>query len=251
MTGVQTCALPISKEVSKLRSVRDKVLRNSEIGDAFFNQFFYEYYAFSPEITRLLGHYPELKEITKENFVNPLLLSLDLLIHYSESRGENLVGFIENQLLEKQDLRIAEILSLQSMINEMESCNFSIDTIKNKYGELSGFENLGTYLNQNIIEKGVIKWSLFESLKIWLNAVVWISNKEKNCEHKIYLTISKWIADFPISDTWNELNRLQVIKELTNLEKYIFDKASKKIFSERLIKITNNYHSDIYEWSKN
>lgn len=241
---------PYSKEVIKLRSVRDKTLRNSEIGDAFFNQFFYEYYAFSPEITRLLGYYPKLKEITKDSFVNPLLLSLDLLIYYSESMGNNLVEFIENQLQEKQDLGIDNILSLNFMIKEMEDSKFSTDAIKNRYGELLGFENLGEYLNQNIIERGVIKWSLFESLKIWLNAVVWISNKEENCEHKIYSAISKWTADFPISDTWNELNRLQVKKELKNLEKYIFDKFSKKMFSERLIKIISNYHSDIHEWAK-
>jgi hypothetical protein len=242
---------PYSEEVYRLRSVRDKVLRNSLIGEAFFNRFFYEYYAFSPEITRLMGHYPELKEITRTAFVNPLLLSLDLLIYYAEQKGRNLVTFIGKQRLEKPDLDTRTIKLLNSIVAQLEESNYSEEVISNRFGEIPGFGDFDAYMNRSLSENEVIKWALFDSLKIWLKACVWIDNREEHCEERIYTAVSEWIALFPIGDTWDELSRLEVKKELVNLGNYIFDEKSKQVFSERLIRSTIHHHSDIIEWSKN
>ena len=86
-----------SEEIKQFRSLREQTLRRSVVGDEFFKEFFYRYYGFSPEVTRILGHQPNLKSVVKEKFVLPLLSGVELLIFYSENKGAGLAKHLRER----------------------------------------------------------------------------------------------------------------------------------------------------------
>jgi hypothetical protein len=242
---------PYSNEVVKLRYVRDNFLRNSNVGDAFFKSFFYEYYAFSPEITRLIGHYPTLKEVTKNNFVNPLLLSLDMLVYNKENKGKNLYSFVENQIKQKEDINYKDLILIRNITNSIINGNLTSEQINSLFGKIEGFDQINQYLNLEIMTKEVLKWSLFEPLCIWLEAAINVFDNNFKLEINTNIAISKWISNFPISDIWIDFNRIQLKRELENLGQYMFDNKSRGVFAEKLAKRANIYKFEIIEWSKN
>jgi hypothetical protein len=61
-----------SEDVLTLRSVRDQVLRKSDIGFDFFQHLFHDYYGFSPQVCKLMARSPDLQERIRLYFVGPL-----------------------------------------------------------------------------------------------------------------------------------------------------------------------------------
>ena len=63
---------PRSIEVFLFQQVRDH-LRRTELGQAFFEEFFHEYYQFSPRVASEIERTPEFKQSVYDFFVEPLL----------------------------------------------------------------------------------------------------------------------------------------------------------------------------------
>ena len=70
---------PFSAEVQLLRAVRDQFLRATEVGFAFFQNFFRDYYAFSPQVSTIMAGQPQLSDFVLQGYVRPLIISLQLL----------------------------------------------------------------------------------------------------------------------------------------------------------------------------
>lgn len=70
---------PMSEEVRALRAVRDRFVRKTEVGFAFFQNLFHDYYAFSPQISTMMARQPALSSLVLEGFVRPLLITLRVL----------------------------------------------------------------------------------------------------------------------------------------------------------------------------
>src|SRR5262249_22612319 len=68
-----------SIEVDALRRIRDGLLRTSTIGFSFFEHLHHDYYAFSPELVRMMGGNQELVDQVATYVVRPLVLSLHLI----------------------------------------------------------------------------------------------------------------------------------------------------------------------------
>ena len=64
---------PRSQQVQRLRCARDHFVRGTEVGHAFFDHFFRDYYAFSPQACTLMAGDQSLRGQLLEGFVEPLL----------------------------------------------------------------------------------------------------------------------------------------------------------------------------------
>jgi len=64
---------PRSQQVQRLRCARDHFVRGTEVGHTFFDHFFRDYYAFSPQACTLMAGDQSLRQQLLEGFVEPLL----------------------------------------------------------------------------------------------------------------------------------------------------------------------------------
>ena len=64
---------PRSPQVQRLRCARDHFVRGTDVGHAFFEHFFRDYYAFSPQACTLMAGDQSLRHELLEGFVEPLL----------------------------------------------------------------------------------------------------------------------------------------------------------------------------------
>ncbi|MDM4718693.1 hypothetical protein QTQ03_03440 [Micromonospora sp. WMMA1363] len=78
-----TSGSPLSAEVAALRSLRDGFLRRSESGFAFFEALHHAYYAFSPQVVTSMAADLQLRAVTLDGFVRPLIRMLQLTHDYA------------------------------------------------------------------------------------------------------------------------------------------------------------------------
>lgn len=248
---------PYSEEVKCFRHLREHTLRNSMVGDDYFREFFYRYYGFSPEVTRLMGHQPNLNSLIKEYFVMPLLAGIEMLIYYVDNRGVGLAKFLRGQSTRENLLEIYQKDFIDELSKYLKIArNFDGKVVSlvlnNKSREYSGFKKLLQHINNETIKDEYIDWSLVSVVELWVEntLLLYSGNTEDEIDSDIYEKIIQWIALMPISNIWEEFSRLETEIELQYLEKFIFDSKSKEIFSERLIEKHSRYLETICRWAE-
>jgi len=246
---------PYSQEIQRFRQIRDSVLRQSIVGDDFFNEFFYRYYAFSPEVRRLLGHHPHLKPLVRERFVVPLLAGADLLIHYKEGKGSGLAEFLREQAC-REELGLITSDSCLKEIREYTTAALSlgvqipdefVDRIEQRY---RGFRKLLEHIHVETVRDEYISWALVRVVDLWLNSICLVRSQmaDAEIEKRVSEGITTWISEMPISDIWRELSRLETLSELQSLEQFMIDTISKRAFAKRLINKHPQYRETVDAW---
>ena len=249
---------PYSSEVNRLRYLREHILRRSDVGDDFFQYFHYQYYGFSPEVCRLMGHQPALSPLIKQYFVVPLLAALELLVCYADHKGQGLVDILRQQA-ERQEF--AEIyrqefldeLALFLDLTKTRSQAAVSMALLSKGENFTGAVDLLQYINEQTLTNPFINWALVDSLRIWQSSVSFLTTGKTDDEIniEIYKLISDWISYLPITSIWGEFSRLKTEDELNSLKQFIFDPKAKEIFAERLIDEHPKYASTIRRWVQN
>ena len=245
-----------SEEIKQFRRLREQTLRRSIVGDEFFKEFFYRYYGFSPEVTRILGHQPNLNSVVKEQFVLPLLSGVELLIFYSENDGKSFASHLRER---------ARIPGLEKTYEKefLEELNGHLGLIRgnndkqkkfvfNKsFGNYAGFGKLLKHIGKSTIEDEYINWSLIDVVEIWVKSALLLYSKKSDGEidFEIYENIIDWISLMPVSEVWKDFSRIETEIELKSLEEFIFDPKSKAVFSERLIDKHPLYAETIRNWA--
>jgi len=249
-----------SNEVNHLRSMRDKILRRSEVGDDFFNVLHYDYYNFSPEICSVMGNNPAITELIKTFFVVPIIHSLELIIHYQQSKGKQLAGFLQSQF---QQSAISGTYT-REMLEQLHSGllylkglpkdNLPVNEVLMQVADIPGLEDLFSHLNRGVVGNPLIRWALLDSVVTWVEAsLLLIRHGENTAPVEDYLnaSISTWLAQLPITPVWSSFSRIQTETELLNLDNYIFDKKGKSVFANRLAELYPKHKETIYQWSFN
>lgn len=248
---------PYSEEIKRFRYVREQALRHSMVGDDFFDEFFYRYYAFSPEITRLMGHQPNLSRLIKECFVMPLLAGVEMLIYYADNRGEGLAEFIHAQSTRKglsetyQKNFLDDLSRYLDNVRNFDPTAISL-AVKDRGKAYSGFAKLLRHINKETIKDEYIDWSLVSVVELWVESALLLYSGKSNAEidFEIYEKIIRWISLMPITKIWEEFSRLETELELQSLEQFIFDPKSKETFSKRLLVNHPQYRETIIRWEK-
>jgi hypothetical protein len=245
-----------SSEIQRFRHFREHTLRQSIVGDDFFKELHFRYYRFSPEVTRLMGHQPNLSPVIKERFVLPLLTGIEMLIHYSEHDGRRLGGFLLAQarreglsaIYEQQFLdQLSGYLRLARVINSRELSIIA----RAEGGQHSGFRKLLRHINRETIKDEYIDWALLSVVELWVSSarMIYVGMSESDLDREIYERIVHWIGKMPVSDVWKELSRLETEIELNQLERFIFDARSKEVFAARLAEKHSKHGDTIRSWA--
>lgn len=248
---------PYSEEIKRFRYFREQTLRHSMVGDDFFNEFFYRYYAFSPEITRLMGHQPNLSLLIKEYFVMPLLAGVEMLIHYAEHRGEGLAQFVRGQSMREglSGLYQKNFLDdLSRYLDQVRNFNTTAvsQAVRNRGKAYSGFAKLLRHINKETIKDAYIDWALVSVVELWVESALLLHSgkSEAEIDFEIYEKIIRWISLMPVTNIWEEFSRLETELELQSLEQFIFAPKSKEAFSRRLLANHPRYRETVRRWEK-
>lgn len=246
-----------SEEINRFRHFRDHTLCDSVVGADFFKQFFYRYYGFSPEVTRLIGRQPNLGPLVKERFVMPLLCGVEMLIYYADHQGKGLAEFLRHQSQRQGLCDLYQKQSLDELCSYLKIArNFNLASVstalKGKGRNYSGFRKLLKHINKETLNDEYIEWSLVSVVELWVESalVLYSGKSDAEINFKVYEKIVRWIALMPISNVWNEFSRLETEVELQNLEQFIFDPRSKELFSRRLFEKHPQYDQTIRRWSE-
>lgn len=249
-----------SEQVERLRNVRAGIFSDSEVGNEFFKQLHYNYYAFSPEVCGLMANNESMQLMIKNYFVTPLILGLEVIVHYSEckSKDADFAGLIKRQ---NQMIQVLNEGGLTSYLKKL-SCIFELSS-QNKFSagndvlnEILKVENISRlfeYINIVTIKDEYIMWALVEVAGLWVNSSKLLLEgiEEGKLNRIIYERISKWISRMPISSIWSEYSELKTKEELNRLSQYIFDKEAKTIFAKRLTEKYPALLAAINNWAIN
>jgi len=246
-----------SEEIQRFRHLREHTLRRSIVGDDLFNEFHHRYYGFSPEVTRLIGHQPNLRPIIRDRFVMPLLAGVEMLICYADHKGKGLASLLRAQASRKDLSAVYQGSSLEELAGYIKVVrNFDNEMISralNRKGrKYSGLKKLLRHINVETLRDEYIDWLLVAVVELWVGSARILDSGRSNAEIdlEIYEKIIQWIALMPISGVWKELSRLETETELQGLEQFIFDPRSKEIFSERLIEKHPQHGKTIRRWAE-
>jgi hypothetical protein len=219
-----------SSQVQYLRSVRDYFVRSTEIGYAFFEQFFRDYYSFSPQVCTIMAGNPSISEHLLEGYINPLLDFWKIIIERS------------NQCFSDAELGAAFIHHHPSRSQAKNRLDALHCTIKYWMDHTSNDNDvpyeLITLLRDRAWSSEYIQWALIAPIRIYHNLLTLYHNNadEETIGQEFNKALESWAPEFPISDIWASLSREQVNKEVEFCDNILMQSENnKKHFHQRLL----------------
>ena len=219
-----------SEQVQYLRSVRDHFVRSTEVGHAFFESFFHDYYAFSPQVCTIMAGNPRVGEHILEGYVNPLLDFWKIMIERSSS------AFNPDQLARAFMGLHADLDKVRSRLNALhitESC-WSLGTD----GNVLIPEELIFLLKEHAWTSEHIQWALIKPVQIYHDLLALHFKGASDLELGVAFNekLAEWAPDVPINDIWAALPVNNLKKELSFCDQALMKTAENRLrFRERLL----------------
>lgn len=201
-----------SAEVNELRAIRDGVLRLSDIGYDFFDRLHYDYYAFSPEVCRMMARSNALQEHIRLFFVGPLARVLKLAhLHNSEGYGpEDLGRAFEEGVLS------SELATLES--GDLEQAMAVLKALRDDEAPVTATDLLpfADSLRSVIRITPLLRWALLEPVEIYSRALESRLNAVSALQigRQLARELDAWAAAMPLTDVWETLTPLGLLREL-------------------------------------
>jgi hypothetical protein len=224
---------PYSADVNQLRRLRDDSLRGSEVGFDFFERLHYDYYAFSPQVVRMMERAPALRASVSATFVVPLTRCLQLLRFSTEQRpdaaalGERFEAGLqacpELVALSSQDVAMALALLRRPDDPEVELP-----------AELAPLAEL---LRDKASGSPYIRWALLDTIEIYLCAAGRRLEGEPPAQLGRWLSrrLDEWGAALPLTEVWLRLSDYAIGEELGFLRQRLMPAPHARArFAERL-----------------
>jgi hypothetical protein len=204
----------LSNEVAGLRSVRDRLLRRSEIGFAFFESLHHDYYGFSPQVCTLMAHHPALRNLILEGFVRPLVIILDIMANYVLHDGSATAAADQFVSSHEDATTVTDRLLVLSKARQVLEGN-SVELTKEQ-SELARL--LVPALNSRHV-----RWSLIEPIEIYHSALQAYQRNESAQElgKQLLDAIDLWSQRMPLDDVWAVLAAEELRAELAILDNTI------------------------------
>jgi hypothetical protein len=203
----------LSAEVGALRSLRDRYVRRSEVGFAFFERLHEAYYDFSPEVVRLIARHTGLQDLVLRHYVRPLVIALQTIERYTMGglRGAELVEHLYERRLAlgagDDEISEAELACALALMD----------------GDAAGVADLSTgerELSELLIARArpdpYVRWALIDPLFLYLRARSASDGglSGGRVGRLLALGIDEWAARMPIEDFWASLTRAEARREL-------------------------------------
>jgi hypothetical protein len=203
---------PISPVVQELRSLRDGLLRRSEVGYAFFDALHYDYYSFSPQVCTLMAGKPALPEVILAAYVEPLLFMLRAMKAAAhESVDDEELGRRFLDALGGPEAREARLAALDQagrvwLGGEMEDDETAL--------------RLSSLLREHAAPSEHVRWALIEPIWMFRAILAGLSDAPDpaNVGRALREGIEDWSAGLPIDPVWASLPMRELIAELDTLD---------------------------------
>jgi hypothetical protein len=218
-----------SLQVQQLRRVRDHFVRSTEVGFAFFQQFFRDYYAFSPQVcTMLVGKANVLRHLL-EGYIEPLLDFWKLVIERSIQRYD------ETGLGVAFARRHSEPLRSLQRLQALER------TLSHWLGQETHPDvppALLELLRERAWPSEYVQWALISPVRIYHKALTRHVEGagELSVGRELSAELEAWTPDLPISDVWGVLAADEVGRELEFCDRVLFQSnGARRRFEVRLV----------------
>jgi hypothetical protein len=219
-----------SSQVRFLRSVRDHFVRSTEVGYAFFQKFFYDYYAFSPQVCTIMAANPGIPQHLLEGYINPLLDFWKIMIERSGnnfSDAELGAAFIRHHA--DRDAAQERLEALRRTVaywlqDESDGAGAPPELLK--------------LLRERAWPSEYMQWALVAPVRIYhdMLALYLSGANETEIGSRFNVELDSWTPDFPISDFWAALTAEEVVKELEFCENVLLQSpVARKRFHQRLL----------------
>ncbi len=200
-----------SRQVQALRDVRDHFVRSTEVGFAFFEQFFRDYYAFSPQVCTLMEQSPGVPEALLDGYIHPLLEFWQMMILRSRKTCDAAA------LGELFMSRHADLAPAQDRLRAMEGI---VDRWLQQKADDPTTEALLSLLAEHAWPSEYMQWALIDPIRIYrrlLNA---------RCEgvatamlgEQFSEALDDWAPQFPLTPVWGAFSADDVVRELAFCE---------------------------------
>jgi hypothetical protein len=213
-----------------LRSVRDHFVRSTEVGYAFFQKFFYDYYSFSPQVCTIMVGNPEIPGHLLEGYINPLLDFWKIMIERSGnafSDAELGAAFVRHHL---------DRAAAQSRLDALQQT--VAYWMQEAPEDNSAPAELLKLLRERAWPSEYMQWALVAPVRIYHDLLtLFLAGADEVAIGRAFNNeLDAWAPEIPISDVWAALSAEEVVKELEFCENVLLQStASKKRFHQRLL----------------
>jgi hypothetical protein len=218
-----------SKQIHFLRSVRDHFVRSTEVGYAFFQKFFYDYYSFSPQVCTIMAGNSAMPGHLLEGYINPLLDFWRIMI---ERSGNNFTDAELGAMFVRhhgdRDAARARLEALQRTVAYWLQDESATDAPP----------ELLKLLRERAWPSEYMQWALIAPVRIYHEMLtLYLAGADEITLGRAFNEeLDAWAPELPISDVWAALAADEVVKELEFCENVLLQSAtSKKRFHQRLL----------------
>jgi hypothetical protein len=219
-----------SSQVRFLRSVRDHFVRSTEVGYAFFQKFFYDYYSFSPQVCTIMVGNPEIPGHLLEGYINPLLDFWKIMIERScnnFSDAELGAAFVRHH--PDREAAQSRLDALQQTVAYW---------MQEAPEDNSAPAELLKLLRERAWPSEYMQWALVAPVRIYHDMLaLFLAGADEVAMGRAFNNeLDAWAPEIPISEVWAALSAEEVVKELEFCENVLLQSpASKKRFYQRLL----------------
>jgi hypothetical protein len=227
-----------SSQIHFLRSVRDHFVRSTEVGYAFFQKFFYDYYSFSPQVCTIMAGNPGIPEHLLDGYINPLLDFWRVMIERSRNQfGDAELGaaFVRHHADHRAaGARLAQLQRTVTywLYQGSDTSDAPPDLIQ--------------VLRERAWPSEYVQWALVTPVRIYYELLtLYLEGADDQMIGRAFnRELESWAPEIPISDIWAALAADEVVKELEFCERVLLQSAaSKKRFYQRLLDRFSNITS--------
>lgn len=219
-----------SPQVQFLRSVRDHFVRSTEVGYAFFEQFFRDYYAFSPQVCTIMAGNPGIPEQLSEGYINPLLDFWRIMIersgqHFSD---KDLGAAFMDLHSDRADAR-ARLDALQR------TATYWMNRQSSRDGPPP---ELLKILREQAWPSEYVQWALVAPVAIYHDMLTLYLNgtDQEAIGCAFNRALECWAPEVPISEIWASLTNEQVVQELEFCHNALLQsEGNRRRFHQRLL----------------
>jgi hypothetical protein len=220
----------VSPIVQELRRLRDGLLRRSEVGHAFFNGLFFDYYSFSPQVCTLMAGEPRLPGLVLQGYVEPLLFMLRAMTVATyepvndRELGRRFLGWVGGPAQRRNRLTAVE-----------QAGRFWRGADVPDHDVARRLTNL---LQAHAMPSEHVRWALVEPVSMFGAILEALPARPAPARvgRAIREAIDDWAPRFPIDPVWASLPMRTLIDELENIDALLLRSAGARLrFRHRLL----------------
>lgn len=216
-------------QVQQLRYVRDHYVRSTDVGFAFFEQLFHDYYSFSPQVCTMMAGNPQLSDHLLEGYVSPLLTFWEIMIERSHHRFTD--AELGAAFVARHEVRGAAEARLDALRRTVGYWHDGEAVVNDESAALIDL------LRQRAWPSEYVQWALVAPVRIYAEVLgIFVDGAdEEDIGKALSDAIAAWAPYVPISETWASLPTQKLQAELALCDSRLLQsQASERLLRQRL-----------------